>query len=120
MYKVTTKVTYYAPDGLYCNVEKNCNCRFCVKTASGYSCSLYQEELAHTGKTVMKTKDCTYSKRNEIVEQPPEPASTPVQIDPKHIIDLAVNSFIKSYNSLRQQGFPEDIAITLAKEGMKN
>lgn len=116
MYKVTTKVTYYAPDGLYCNVEKNCHCRFCVKTASGYSCSLYQEQLEHTGKTVMKTKDCTYSKRNEIVGQQP----TPVQIDPQTIIDMAVNSFIKSYNSLRQQGFPEDIALSLAKKGMKN
>lgn len=117
MYKVTTELTYYAPDGLYCNIEKQ-HCRFCVKHKDGYSCSLYQETLEHHGKTVLKTNDCTYRKLSHIVEEQPTVAPT-MQIDPQEVIKMAVDSFLKIYDSLRSQGFPEEMARQLAKKEMR-
>jgi hypothetical protein len=111
MYKITTSLTYYAPDGRYCNLVKG-YCRFCIINKGVCACALYNVPLTSLGKAVFKTNDCAYSTKREVVEVAPS-------VDLKLICDTSVDSFVKIYNDLRNQGLPEVVAMQAAKKAMK-
>ena len=115
MYKIRAKVTYYVPDGRYCNVDKKNNCRFCMKHSKGYTCAMSQEPLVYEGKMVTKTDTCMWPRRLSLEYTEHQPTS----IEPSKVISLAVDNFAKIYTQLRSQGYPEDMALTLAKQKMK-
>jgi hypothetical protein len=42
-----------------------------------------------------------------------------VHVSPSEMLDIATNNFIKLYRALRDQGFPEEIALQLARKKLK-
>ena len=65
MQRITTKLTYYVPKGLYCNLKMAkttpaTRCRFCTEvTKSNFVCALHNEPLLlEAGYLIQKTKDC--------------------------------------------------------------
>lgn len=115
MYKKNAKVTYYVPDGKYCNVDKKNNCRFCMKHTRGYTCAISQEPLAYDGKLIIKTEDCMWPSKctYKYIE------TEQITIEPMKVIEATVDNFTKIYNQLRRQGYPENMALSLAKQKMK-
>lgn len=115
MKRLTTKVTYKVPLGLYCNHDNKkstplTRCRFCTDLGKhGFTCVLHNEQLALTGVMISKCPACL--KKQGVVEDVPT-------VPPKDLMTYAVKEYRKLYQDLLRQGFPEPIADKMAQEGV--
>lgn len=121
MRKITSTVTYTAPNWNFCNSDNlvagevtTQKCRFCQKTRDGYKCLLYDRELSSKGKFVDKTRECCMAAAGyESVITEPAPAPS---IDPQSLMKQAVDLYAKTYADLLNQGYPDKIADQVARE----
>ena len=121
MRKITSTVTYTAPNWNFCNSDNlvagevtTQKCRFCQKTRDGYKCLLYDRELSSKGKFVDKTRECCMAAagyESVITEPAPVPS-----IDPQSLMKQAVDLYAKTYADLLNQGYPDKIADQVARE----
>lgn len=125
--KVTTKVTYRVPDWEYCNLMQRGTlgkpskelCRFCVKERGGYRCALYNEALNVTmGTMPLKAHSCERAVAgfNSVAMDVEQQPST--EVDPKKLISLTINEYIKTYNKFLSDGYPAVLAEKLAKASL--
>lgn len=122
MKKIKSTVTYTVPGWNFCNndnllpggrLQKGA-CRFCVKSKSGYRCSLYDEPLSTSDGMIEKTRACckaTAGYASSIDEPPPAPT-----IDPRDLMKQTIELYSKTLNDLINQGYPRAIAETVAKQ----
>lgn len=122
MKRIQSQVTYTVPSWNFCNNDnllpggrlQNDTCRFCIKTKTGRHCVLYDQPLRTDGEFIDKARECckaTAGFASNIVEAPPAPT-----IDPRELIKQVVDLYAKTVNDLLAQGYPRQIAETLAKK----
>lgn len=113
MKKLTTTVTYKAPNGLYCNhtMQKSTpltRCRFCTDLGKyGFTCVLHNEQVASIGVLIQKSAKCL-SKQGTVEE--------PLVVSPKALVTYAVKEYRKLYLALIKQGLPDYLADKAAQE----
>lgn len=122
MKKITSTVRYSVPDWNFCNLNRfdidgsmtGQTCRFCEKTRSGTKCLLYNKMLSVTGDLISKTEECcraTAGYRSNINSEPDVPT-----VPPKDLMKDTIDRYNKTVNSLIRQGYPRQIAETVAKK----
>jgi hypothetical protein len=125
MKKVTTQITYRVPEWHYCNLMGNAygqpskeKCRFCVKEGSTYRCALYNAVLPISdGVMVSKTRECQKATAGykSVVEDVEAIEQIPT-VDPKVLIKATLNNYTKMRKQLISQGYPANLADTLAQK----
>lgn len=124
MQKVKTEINYKVPSWNFCNMDSHTilsgkvskeTCRFCIKKSGAYQCILHNEPLNYDGTFIEKTQGCKVASVGVHVEiLDPEPP----QIDPKELIKLSIDGYEAQVKSLVAQGYPYNMAATLAKKYM--
>lgn len=118
-----TKVTvnFKVPSWNFCNYDvgngiSSMVCRFCEKQKAGYRCMLYDEPLKFDGTLLEKTYTCCKNTAGFGIEIEDEPPAA----DPKELMKLAINLYSKTLKDLINQGYPQEIADTVAKQYILN
>lgn len=122
MKKITSKISYSVPNWAFCNVDKfdidgsmvKQTCQFCKKSKNKTECLLYNETLSVSGDFIDKTAACKratagFDSTIDTVQEAPK-------VEPKKIIKHTVDLYIKTYKSLINDGYPQQMAEMLAKE----
>lgn len=125
MKRIRSQVEYKVPHWSYCNSDSQdfdnvgkYVCKFCKKTKGGAECLLYDCSLSTDGQFIDKTRRCiqaTAGIKSTIVSDSVE---SRVTVEPKKIIKQAVSLYIKTFNDLLNQGYPRQMAESIAKEYM--
>lgn len=119
MRKIKLTVEYRVPSWNFCNIDtvtaagtvSKTKCRFCVTTKQGSHCSLYDEDLLADSTFTHKTKKCINATAGfQVTADEP---TTPV-VDPRLIIRETLNSYKKAVEDLVKQGYPRNMAETIA------
>ena len=124
MKRITSGVSYTVPHWGFCNCDANPTndkslkvlCRFCVKKGNSYFCVLHEEPLEKGHTLIEKTAKCnriTLGANERIEEKPMEPVPA---VDPKKLIKMSIDNYEKQVTSLQRQGYPLEIARTVARE----
>lgn len=122
MRKIKVDLKCRVPSWNYCNYDGPTAdqryskelCRFCVSTKKGNYCSLHDTQLMADKNFVHKTPDCIRSTAGfaiSIDEPVPE-----FNVDPKLIVASAIKSYNKTLAELLKQGYPRNLAETLAMQ----
>lgn len=121
--KITTDITYKVPGWHYCNLQDNPKkerCRFCVKDGTGYRCALYNMPLTVESTVLaVKTRDCeraTAGFKSTVVDVEEVKVPTEPTIDPKLVMKVAIDEYVKTRNKLLGQGYPATLADKVARE----
>lgn len=122
MRKIKSTVTYTVPHWNYCNSDEFADimgkskrlCQFCVKTRTGYTCTLYNQPLSATDGEVHKVRDCCRATAGYTSNIDSTPRETTV--DPKDIIAATISLYIDTVESLKSQGYPQQLAEQIAKK----
>lgn len=124
MRKVKVEIKCRVPSWDFCTLDeftadgrfsKNV-CRFCVKDKHGHHCMLYDEGLAADMKFVYKCNKCIKVTAGFTLEEEPELP----RVDPKLIISETIKSYKKLVGQLIDQGYPPNLAETIATQYMLN
>lgn len=118
MRNIKTAVSFRVPSWNYCNHDAapmsskipKTTCRFCIKTKNGYCCVLHDSLLQSDANFIYKTPKCINATAGfaATVEEP-----APIT-DPKIIMRETLRVYTKELNSLLSQGYPRQLAETLA------
>lgn len=121
------KVTCSIPSWNFCNIDKLPEklsaqigpskelCRFCVKKNGNHHCTLYDRALKADGRFTYKVPACIDAAATGLAVE--EPA---IRIDPALIIDETLKLYKKTMNDLLNQGYPRNIAETVATKYVKD
>ena len=114
MRKITTKIVFRIPSGMYCNLEVDQRqyCRFCTKTRNRYICVLHNIPLMHNGELMLKDKACVKMDNKHGIEEPPQPKAA----DPKLLKKATLMEYKKLYKLFVSQGYPHEIADKVAEQ----
>lgn len=122
MKRIQSQVTYTVPNWNFCNndnllpgghLQKDV-CRFCVKDNAGHRCVLYDQPLKSDGEFIDKVRACckaTAGFASSIAEAPQAPT-----IEPRELVKQTIDLYAKTVNDLLKQGYPRQIAETVAKK----
>lgn len=122
MKRIQSQVTYTVPNWNFCNndnllpggsLQKD-TCRFCVKGKAGYHCLLYDQPLKSDGEFIDKVRTCckaTAGFASTVDEAPQAPT-----VEPRELIKQTIDLYAKTVNDLLKQGYPRQIAETVAKK----
>lgn len=126
--KITTNITHKVPAWEFCNLQSEKlgmpskeKCRFCIKEKTHHRCALYNTVLnTENGTFVVKTVDCaraTAGFKSIVKDVEPEPVAPaePV-VEPKLLMKVTLQEYIKTRKKLLAQGYPEAIAEKVAQE----
>lgn len=116
------QVAYIVPQWNYCNNDnllpgghlQKSTCRFCLKTRAGHHCMLYDQPLKSDGEYIDKVRECcraTAGYPSSIDLAPPAPT-----VDPRELMKQTIDLYSKTVNELLKQGYPRQIAETVAKK----
>ena len=126
MKKIETTVTYKVSDGFYCNLRQEAwknfppeqRCRFCTQvTKNNFVCVLHNIPLVvEEGCLIRKAPQCmkNMAYKSQTVPEPEEAT----KVNPKDLIKWALDEYMKTYNQLVKDGYPEVLAAKLAKEAV--
>ncbi len=126
MKKIETTVTYKVSDGCHCNLRRESHkrfpadqrCRFCTNLGKdGFVCVLHNVPLVvEEGCLIRKAQACmrNMAYKSQTV---PDVGGLP-KVNPKDIIKWALDEYMKTYNQLVKDGYPEALAAKLAKEAV--
>lgn len=123
MKRLKTELTYIVPHWSFCNCDANPTnkaslkylCKFCVKEGSKYRCALHEEPLTHDSMFVDKAPKCNSITRGSREVISSEPINVPA-IDPKILMKHTLEAYEKQVRDLKSQGYPEALAMSVAKE----
>lgn len=91
-------------------------CRFCVKSRQGYRCLLHDEWLTADPTFVHKAAACIKATAGfAITADEPVPEAGPT-VPPKMLIKESLKTYRKTVNDLIAQGYPRNIAETVAEK----
>ncbi len=121
MKAIKSTVTYKVPNWNYCNVDRfdidatpsKQVCQFCIKTKDGHRCALYNQPLMSNGSEIRKLDKCCKATAGYASVIEPDEAPT---IQPKDLMKAAIDLYNKTVNDLISQGYPRQIAETVAKK----
>jgi hypothetical protein len=116
MLKVEATINYKIPHNEYCNMPGGELCRFAVPDDIHLRCVLHDEELTALRGAVKKCDaclDCRYTRKCKI-EDPV------VDLDPKTIIRVTLQEFIRIYRGLRNRRISEGMALEMAREQVRD
>lgn len=121
MKKIKSTVTYVVPHWNFCNSDNLVNggeltkdtCRFCVKTKAGHQCLLYDESLSVNDGFITKVRACCKATAGYESVIEPQPGPT---VQPKDLMKQTIDLYNKTVNDLMRQGYPKQIADTVAKQ----
>lgn len=88
-------------------------CRFCVKTKTGYHCMLHDESLKADKDFIYKPTACIDATAGFAITVD-EPTPVGPTVDPKLIIRETLKTYTQALNDLLRQGYPREMAETLA------
>ena len=122
MKRIKSTISYTVPNWNFCNSDNltaagkltDVKCRFCTKTKSGYSCVLYDVQLASREGLIYKPLACRKATAGfESVIDEPAPVPT---VQPKDLMKQAIDLYNKTVAYLINQGYPRQIAENVAKQ----
>ena len=118
MKRVKTTVTYKVPDWEFCNHSRfgkptKDTCRFCVKHGKSYVCVLHNMPLDIVEGVLVK-KDFACIRATAGFESVIE--DTDIQVDPKDVMKMTMQEYLKIYKQLLAQGYPDAMANKLAQQ----
>ena len=126
MKKIETTVTYKVSDGCYCNLRQekhkgfpaNQRCRFCTNLGKDrFVCVLHNIPLVvEEGCLIRKAQACmrNMAYKSQTVSEPEEAP----RVNPKDLIKWALDEYMKTYNQLVKDGYPEALASFAAKKAV--
>lgn len=126
-----TNLKYWVPDWQWCEMPNPGNktktgerCRFCQEIkkrgdATRYHCLIHNTDLYVEAGSVVKDAACLLWDTNQATHAAPEVAKAKTPNVAKCVIK-SLKEYVKLYKNLREEGYPEYIAIDLALEGMVN
>lgn len=123
MRKIKLELKCRVPSWNFCNLDNFTDdplyskelCRFCVTTKKGHYCSLHDKWLSTSPNFIHKTAECITATAGFAVSVDEE---VKIPVDPKTIIRETLNGYNKLIADLMKQGYPRNLAETIAKKYM--
>lgn len=123
MRKIKLTVKYRVPSWNFCNhdvfTEDDMGskelCRFCIKTKKGYRCVLHDTDLSSDARRVYKNEACIDASAGFAITAD-EPVPEGPVVDPKFIMRETLDIYNKTLNDLLNQGYPRQMAESIARK----
>ena len=124
MRKVKIETTAKIPSWNFCNSDKATGklsvskelCRFCHSSKTGYRCSLYNCGLSDDRGLVNKAPQCIHATTWGTATVLEEDIADEIKVDPKLLVKETLKSYKKTVNELLNQGYPPNLAETVAEQ----